>query len=66
MDAEDEVERLSRPVVRIEIFQELHDNRAVGALVESLAGDDSTVRKWAAGALADLRATQAVPALWRA
>ncbi|MEV0073399.1 MULTISPECIES: HEAT repeat domain-containing protein [unclassified Amycolatopsis] len=50
----------------IEIFQQLQDTRAIGALIDLLAGDNSTVREWAAGALADLRATGAVPALRRA
>ncbi|MGW2138341.1 HEAT repeat domain-containing protein [Streptomyces sp. NPDC001773] len=50
----------------IEVFEEVADPRCGPALIELLASDNSTVREWAALALADLEIRDAVEPLWRA
>ncbi|NEC87441.1 HEAT repeat domain-containing protein [Streptomyces sp. SID12501] len=50
----------------IEVFEEVGDLRCGPALIELLASDNSTVREWAALALADLGIRDAVEPLWRA
>ena len=47
----------------IEIFTELGDPGPAAALIELLASEDTTVRQWAAEALAGLRIERAVPAI---
>lgn len=50
----------------IEVLEEVADPRCGAALIELLASDNSTVREWAALALADLEFGDAVEPLWRA
>jgi hypothetical protein len=49
----------------IEVFTALRDPRPGDVLIDLLDGEDSTVRQWAAEALADLEIRRAVPELRR-
>jgi hypothetical protein len=59
------VPRLGRfgQLCAIEIFTELGDPGPAAALIELLASEHTTVREWAAEALAELRIEHAVPAI---